>query len=705
MKASKSICLFWLVFLMSAQIGTSFINMKDTTTDLFYGPTSTIIHWAPLYPPVIPCNKRPIPEQDRLLPKKMTGTKLAHITNSTAHGYLCTKAIWTVTCAEGFFGGRTLTHKIHPTLPSLSECQDTVRLYKTNHHTGFGFPVERCGWMGTNTESAVNIQISESFIHVDPYSQKYIDARFIGGSCGEPPCKLNTLDTLWMNTSTVPKMCLQRTKIDIFIKNMNTTEFYSNDLVATTLDGACHLKVCGERGIRLVTGEWMNIMAKTTIEADWFKTLENCPTLSEIQDVSLKGIMNHMEGQLLMDDSYRLCIEAKEKFMTGEVSTRFDIARIAPAVPIGGPVYRKNGDRVEVGYSEYSLLRSPDNALVGSNPDFSTIFAEYKMKASKSICLFWLVFLMSAQIGTSFINMKDTTTDLFYGPTSTIIHWAPLYPPVIPCNKRPIPEQDRLLPKKMTGTKLAHITNSTAHGYLCTKAIWTVTCAEGFFGGRTLTHKIHPTLPSLSECQDAVRLYKTNHHTGFGFPVERCGWMGTNTESAVNIQISESFIHVDPYSQKYIDARFIGGSCGEPPCKLNTLDTLWMNTSTVPKMCLQRTKIDIFIKNMNTTEFYSNDLVATTLDGACHLKVCGERGIRLVTGEWMNIMAKTTIEADWFKTLENCPTLSEIQDVSLKGIMNHMEGQLLMDDSYRLCIEAKEKFMTGEGTTLYPTSL
>lgn len=76
-----------------------------------------------------------------------------------------------------------------------------------------------------------------------------------------------------------------------------------------------------------------------------------------------------MEGQLLMDDSYRLCIESKEKFMTGEVTTRFDIARIAPTVPIGGPVYRKNGNRVEVGYSEYTLLRSPENALVGLDPD------------------------------------------------------------------------------------------------------------------------------------------------------------------------------------------------------------------------------------------------------------------------------------------------------------------------------------------------
>lgn len=120
-----------------------------------------------------------------------------------------------------------------------------------------------------------------------------------------------------------------------------------------------------------------------------------------------------------------------------------------------------------------------------------------------------------------FIKIKDSTADLFYGPTSQNIHWSPLFPPTIPCNKRPIPEQNRILSKKLTGTKLAHITNSTAHGYLCTKAVWTVTCSEGFFGSRTLTHKIHPTLPSLSECQDAVRLYKTNHNSGIGFPMER----------------------------------------------------------------------------------------------------------------------------------------------------------------------------------------
>lgn len=32
-------------------------------------------------------------------------------------------------------------------------------------------------------------------------------------------------------------------------------------------------------------------------------------------------------------------------------------------------MYRKNGDLIEVGFSEYSLLKSPENALVGSNPD------------------------------------------------------------------------------------------------------------------------------------------------------------------------------------------------------------------------------------------------------------------------------------------------------------------------------------------------
>lgn len=158
-----------------------------------------------------------------------------------------------------------------------------------------------------------------------------------------------------------------------------------------------------------------------------------------------------------------------------------------------------------------------------------------------------------------FVQVRDTTADLFYGPISETIQWSPIFPPNIPCNKRPIPEQNRILYKKMTGSKLRHFSNITAHGYMCTKATWSVTCSEGFFGGRTLTHKVHPTLPTVSECVEAVRLYRTNHHSGLGFPVENCGWMGVNTESAVNIQISEAFIHVDPYSQRFIDSRFIGG--------------------------------------------------------------------------------------------------------------------------------------------------
>lgn len=154
-----------------------------------------------------------------------------------------------------------------------------------------------------------------------------------------------------------------------FIPNYNKTSFYSNDLVATSLSGGCYLKVCGELGIRLITGEWINLPAKTSQEVSWLKENSTCPSLLEIQDVSLKGMMHHLEGTLLMDDSYRLCIESKETFLTGESVTRFDIARISPTMPIGGPVYRMNGDLVEVGYSEYALLRSPGNALLGGNLD------------------------------------------------------------------------------------------------------------------------------------------------------------------------------------------------------------------------------------------------------------------------------------------------------------------------------------------------
>lgn len=92
--------------------------------------------------------------------------------------------------------------------------------------------------------------------------------------------------------------------IDVYVPNFNRTGFYSNDLVATNLSGACQLKVCGETGIRLITGEWMNLPAKTPSEVTWMKDLTNCPSLAEIRDVSLKGMMNHLEGTLLMDDSY-----------------------------------------------------------------------------------------------------------------------------------------------------------------------------------------------------------------------------------------------------------------------------------------------------------------------------------------------------------------------------------------------------------------
>lgn len=85
---------------------------------------------------------------------------------------------------------------------------------------------------------------------------------------------------------------------------------------------------------------------------------------------------------------------------------------------------------------------------------------------------------------------------------------------------------------------------------------------------------IEPSLPAMEECIAAVREYKTNHNLELGYHAENCGWMASNTETSINIHISETSVELDQYNLHLIDPWFIGGIGLTQPCQLTTLDTL-----------------------------------------------------------------------------------------------------------------------------------
>lgn len=210
--------------------------------------------------------------------------------------------------------------------------------------------------------------------------------------------------------------------------------------------------------------------------------------------------------------------------------------------------------------------------------------------------------------GKVFLEVEDQ--GYFYAPVSTDITWSPVQPKEIRCFLRPAPEIGFDNRTTITGKKFTHTESKRAHGYLCTKSEWSITCAEGFLGDRSITHTIRPSLPTLSECFSAIRDYKTNHNLEKGYPAEQCGWMGTNTATTTNIHVSETLVEMDPYNLHLLDPRFISGSCIMPPCTLTTMDTLWINSSSPKASCDSFADISLYVRDLKSQDFFSPSLIA-----------------------------------------------------------------------------------------------
>lgn len=356
-----------LLIYVANSLGQSFRDGSDQ--GYFYAPISTDITWSPIQPGEISCHQRPIPEMNLANTTVVTGKKFMHTESRRAHGYLCTRSEWSVTCSEGFFGDRSVTHKIKPSLPTLAECYSAIKEYRTNHNLEKGYPSENCGWMGTNTETTLNIHVTETLVELDPYNLHLIDQRFIGGLCLTPPCTLTTMDTIWVNSTELMKSCDMLGDVTIYVPDLKDQQFFSPSLISTSLEGSCTMKICSEHGLRLSTGEWVKLDFADNSIKSWSTKYTKCPEMKEVTDVSLLGIMSHLTKLNLKEERYRLCIESKERIGSGESVSRIDLAHISPSGVSPGPVYRLRGSLIEAGMSEYKMVLSPSKHLVGAEKD------------------------------------------------------------------------------------------------------------------------------------------------------------------------------------------------------------------------------------------------------------------------------------------------------------------------------------------------
>nr|AAB30931.1 glycoprotein G [Lyssavirus rabies] len=251
--------------------------------------------------------------------------------------------------------------------------------------------------------------------------------------------------------------------------------------------------------------------------------------------------------------------------------------------------------------------------------------------------------------------------------------------------------------------KVGHISAIKVNGFTCTGVVTEAETYTNFVGYVTTTFKRKHFRPTPDACRAAYNWkmagdprYEESLHS----PYPDYHWLRTvKTTKESLVIISPSVADLDPYDNSLHSRVFPSGKCSgitvsSVYCSTNHDYTVWM-----PESLRLGTSCDIFTnsrgkrvsKGSKTCGFVDERGLYKSLKGACKLKLCGVRGLRLMDGTW--VAMQTSNETKW------CPP---DQLVNLHDLRSDEIEHLVIEELVKKreeCLDALESIITTKSVS------
>lgn len=299
-----------------------------------------------------------------------------------AEGYLCHVAVYEATCDFRWYGVKYRTQKIRRVAPSDHDCIQRVKNSITGRSDWVGFPAFSCNYAAVTTEKHSEVVLVPHHVGVDDYQGMFVDPTLKDGSCVQPPCQTLYEDTLWL-----PVVDLQKTvpcdlefhqsrgiinfpapRVGMSLANIQVS---GPTLPTTSLDGACHMGICGKWGIRLRSGVWIGFKERPILQGmDLYETfMHGCRANTTISaghynPGALKMIWD--AGRLL---GYSLCQKTWDKLDRGDSITPLDLSYLNPVSPGPGLGFMSINGTLKMAKLRFARQELPEGVIVNYNKD------------------------------------------------------------------------------------------------------------------------------------------------------------------------------------------------------------------------------------------------------------------------------------------------------------------------------------------------
>ncbi|AJG39206.1 glycoprotein [Wuhan Louse Fly Virus 9] len=436
-----------LFFMLNVQVSFSILYPQ------FIGPSWSVANPSHIYCPRITTN------YDASIHTKVADLLLLE-TSIDDHietpGYLCHKTVYTVTCEENFVGAKTVTYHVIGAKVKKEECLEAIEEYKEGEQTLESFPAPVCHYMEKTDTSSTVITVSPHSVLLDPYTMLLIDPIFVTGRSKGNFSNTIHQDVVWVRSSVENiDVCKIGSVVSGFLfRNVQKEETRDPKNLSIQLDtgrvyhleGSCSLMYCGENGIRLPSGEWLNVQPVTTsVRLQTFIELSPCKSEllisidhnhgARLEDISPLSAISHVQ-----------CLNTLSKLLEGSPVSQYDISFLVQTTEGPGVIYwLKEGTLLQSrgNYLEVTLNSKDFNSgVIGSDKDGHIVIEQNRYRVDPSKELYYLpngfTITNNELITPPGLILTSTLHNLLLHPTQLV----PIHHPII----NTLPTDPNILP-------------------------------------------------------------------------------------------------------------------------------------------------------------------------------------------------------------------------------------------------------------------